>query len=148
MIADRTASLSAFRPAGDPITVSQADRRRRYAPHVTDPPVELDRLREALEASWNEHTAYEGALKAGNPALRQIPSFRCLLRESATEIADGLEHQVGVSGSRPPVDEGGPEADSACPAGRVDVDAAVGEDSTADGQVELVERCLGHPGGR
>jgi len=35
------------------------------------PPVTLDRLRAAIEASWDALTAYQGALRPGNPAFGQ-----------------------------------------------------------------------------
>ncbi|HEX8443547.1 MAG TPA: hypothetical protein VF631_07855 [Allosphingosinicella sp.] len=38
---------------------------------MTEAPVTIDRLRSALEASWDAHTAYQGAVRPGNPAFGQ-----------------------------------------------------------------------------
>ncbi len=38
---------------------------------IFDEPVTLDRLRTAIETSWDARTAYQGALSTGNPGLGQ-----------------------------------------------------------------------------
>jgi hypothetical protein len=54
-------------------------------------PVDLGRLRAALEASWDRSTAYLGAAQDGNPALGQCyPTARVVQQfVPASEIADG-----------------------------------------------------------
>ncbi len=53
--------------------------------------IDMTRLREAIEASWDEKTSYEGALKIGNPALGQCyPTSRIIqLFFPDTEIVEG-----------------------------------------------------------
>ena len=56
-----------------------------------DAPGTLDRLRAALEASWNARTAYQGAVRPGNPAFGQCyPTARVVQHFfPAFEIACG-----------------------------------------------------------
>jgi hypothetical protein len=67
--------------------------RTRVEPPVPVPPgpVDLARLAEALEASWDEKTAYRGITLAGNPAFGQCyPTSRVVQwLLPGTEIAVG-----------------------------------------------------------
>ncbi len=62
---------------------------------TADYPIGLDRLRAAIEASWDARTAYRGATRSGNPASGQcyptarlvewfFPEFRVVVGEVDT----------------------------------------------------------------
>jgi hypothetical protein len=81
-------------PAGAPLPRQPRGDLARFLtgdPAHASEPVSLDRLRPAVEAGWDERTAYQGATRPGNPAFGQCyPTARVVQWfDPALEIACG-----------------------------------------------------------